>query len=135
MAMEEETLPTGTLGIERWVQFSFIGGALVFFWMLDHLLANVADWVTRKANMAELPPTAVTAIAAVGGIAGAWAMYQNPKINRFSREVAVELARVTWPTRKETTNNTVIVLIVSVVAAVILGVMDALWSTLSDFVY
>jgi len=56
-------------------------------------------------------------------------------VNKFSNEVAAELARVKWPTREETWNQTLIVLVVSVVAAIILGVFDITWSKLSDLVY
>ena len=56
-------------------------------------------------------------------------------MSKFANEVAEELARVKWPTREETWNQTMIVLVVSVIAAIILGVFDATWSKLSDLVY
>ena len=36
---QEDNLPvTSTLGLERWVQFAFIAGALALFWLFDHLI-------------------------------------------------------------------------------------------------
>jgi preprotein translocase SecE subunit len=49
--------------------------------------------------------------------------------------VAVELASVTWPTRKETWGNTVVVFVVSLVAAIIIGLFDAGWSAVTDLIY
>ena len=46
------------------------------------------------------------------------------KIIRFLVEVKNELAKVVWPTRKETIKYTVIVLVFSVVVAFILGATD-----------
>jgi preprotein translocase subunit SecE len=42
---------------------------------------------------------------------------------------------VSWPTRKETWSQTIVVLIVSVIAAIILGVYDAVWSHITDLIY
>ncbi len=135
MAMDEESIPTGTLGIERWVQFAFIGGALLTFWFVDHLMQDLVEWGTMKMNMATPNPTIVTAASGIGAILAMVVAYRNPKVNKFANEVAVELAQVTWPDRKETWSNTVIVFVVSIIAAVILGVFDAAWSTVTDLIY
>jgi len=42
----------------------------------------------------------------------------------FFREVKVELKKVVWPTRKQTTGTTVVVIIFVFVVAVFLGVFD-----------
>ena len=61
--------------------------------------------------------------------------YRSKKVHTFVVEVCVELSKVTWPTRKETWSQTIVVLIVSVIAAVILGVYDAVWSHITDLIY
>ena len=48
----------------------------------------------------------------------------------FFREVKVELKKVVWPTRKQTTGTTVVVIIFVFVVAVFLGVFDYSLSTL-----
>lgn len=120
---------TGTLGLQRWVQFAYIAGALALFWLFDHLI--VAIWEV----FADSDGTLASAGAAILGIVVSSLLYRSPKVNKFSYEVAEELARVKWPTREETWNQTMIVLVVSVIAAIILGVFDATWSKLSDLVY
>jgi preprotein translocase subunit SecE len=61
--------------------------------------------------------------------------YRSEKVHTFVVEVCVELSEVTWPTRKETWSQTIIVIVVSIIAAIILGVFDAVWSQITDFIY
>jgi len=46
------------------------------------------------------------------------------KAVEFFREVKVELKKVVWPTRKQTTGTTVVVIIFVFIVAVFLGVFD-----------
>lgn len=46
------------------------------------------------------------------------------KAAEFFREVKVELKKVVWPTRKQTTGTTVVVIIFVFIVAVFLGVFD-----------
>lgn len=52
------------------------------------------------------------------------------KIFTFLNEVKTELKKVTWPTRDELIGSTIIVCILVVIFAIILGGMDAIFSTL-----
>jgi preprotein translocase subunit SecE len=45
-------------------------------------------------------------------------------VTRFVRESQAELAKVTWPTREQTINLTIVVLAVCVVVGVFLGAVD-----------
>ena len=125
-----EMLPvTGTLGIERWIQFAYIAFALTLFWFFDHLI--VAIWEI----FADSDPTIASAGAAILALIGAFAAYRHPRASAFSNEVADELSKVVWPSREETWNQTLIVLAVSAIAAAIFFVFDATWSKLSDLIY
>lgn len=46
------------------------------------------------------------------------------RIQEFTREVLAEFRRVTWPTRQELINSTVVVVVVTVVLAFFLGGVD-----------
>jgi preprotein translocase subunit SecE len=52
------------------------------------------------------------------------------RIREYFRDTRGELRKVTWPTRKQATNLTLIVLAVTVVMAVFLGAIDLLFATL-----
>ncbi|MBF0117452.1 MAG: preprotein translocase subunit SecE [Desulfobacterales bacterium] len=56
------------------------------------------------------------------------------KAIQFLREVKVELKKVTWPSRKQTTGSTVVVLILVVVLSFFLGIVDIGLSALIKFV-
>jgi preprotein translocase subunit SecE len=62
------------------------------------------------------------------------ALSLNEQSNQFMNEVMVELSRVTWPTQKETTSATVVVLIMVVISGVVLGMLDYLWTTLLKWI-
>jgi preprotein translocase subunit SecE len=46
----------------------------------------------------------------------------------FVKEVRVELSKVTWPTRAETINLTILVVLISVAAGLYLGGLDLLFT-------
>ena len=53
---------------------------------------------------------------------------------QFIREVRQELAKVTWPTRKETILTTVMVFIITIIAAIFFLISDAILSRVVDWV-
>ncbi|QQR91666.1 MAG: preprotein translocase subunit SecE [Myxococcales bacterium] len=124
-----EAVGTRTMGLERYVQFAFLVFAIGMFWFVDNFVNTV--W----AYFAEPDQKLISGIAAVVGMVGAFLLYRNQKVKGLSDDVAQELARVTWPTRKETRYASLVVVITSIVAAVLLGLMDAAWSALTDFIY
>jgi preprotein translocase subunit SecE len=46
------------------------------------------------------------------------------RVQEFVREVLAEFRKVTWPSRQELVNSTVVVITVTVVVAVFLGAVD-----------
>jgi preprotein translocase subunit SecE len=61
--------------------------------------------------------------------------YRRPDIRTWTDEVASELAKVKWPTRKEVSNSTVIVIAASTVATLYLTLLDRLWAFVTNIVY
>jgi len=55
---------------------------------------------------------------------------QPNKFQRYIRETIGELRKVSWPTRQEATNLTIIVLIVTFTMSAILGFLDFFYSQL-----
>jgi len=54
------------------------------------------------------------------------------KIITFLKEVKLEIKKVNWPTRQQTTKYTLIVLGISVAIAIFLGSLDFLFTTLLE---
>jgi preprotein translocase subunit SecE len=53
---------------------------------------------------------------------------------QMASEIVEELAKVSWPTREETVNATWIVIVTVVVCSVYLGVFDAFWMWVTDWI-
>ena len=55
--------------------------------------------------------------------------YKQPNaIQRYFSETVGELRKVTWPTRKEATNLTLVVLVVTFVMSMYLGLLDLIFT-------
>lgn len=129
-ALREDDLPiTGTLGLERWVQFAFIAIAVSLVYVTDKVVTFAWEF------FAEPDPTIVTITAVAVSLGVSYALYQNLRVRDFATEVVSEMSKVTWPTRDETWYSTVVVIGASFVAAFYTGLLDALWSALTDLVY
>lgn len=59
---------------------------------------------------------------------------QENVIQRFFRETMGELRKVSWPTRQEATNLTIIVLIVIIAMSSFLGVLDFIYTRIFSLV-
>lgn len=57
------------------------------------------------------------------------------RFRQYLREVAYELKKVVWPTRKETLGTTSVVLVLVILCAIFLGMVDALLSRLIEMVF
>ena len=122
-------LGTRSLGLERYIQGAYAALALVLFWVLQQSV--VLAW-----NLFAEPNVFIaTAIGAVGAVVATIVLYRHERFNQLTREIAVELSKVTWPSREETQVSTIVVIVTSVVAAFYFGVFDALWSALTDLLY
>jgi preprotein translocase subunit SecE len=56
-------------------------------------------------------------------------------ITRYLRESSIELRKVNWPTRKEATRLTMIVMVVVVVMSSFLAVLDFLFARFFGFIF
>jgi len=133
---QDRARPTGTLGVERWVQFAYAASAITLAWFL--IKSSNAIWTILADTVDAVPEPNATIIAVGAGLVAfiaAVVTYRSKKVHTFVVEVCVELSKVTWPSRKETWSQTIIVIVVSIIAAIILGVFDAMWSQITDFIY
>lgn len=60
---------------------------------------------------------------------------QPNAIQRYFKETIGELRKVNWPTRKEATNLTIVVLIVTGVMSAFLGLLDFVFTRIFAFIY
>ena len=56
------------------------------------------------------------------------------KVAKFINEVKGELKKVSWSTRRELTNSTIVVIVSVVILAIFIGFCDLIWSSLINFI-
>jgi len=54
------------------------------------------------------------------------------KVVVFIKESYIELRKVNWPSKKQTINYTIIVVVASIAVALFLGVLDKIFSTVVE---
>lgn len=120
---------------ERYVIVGIVLLALIVAMPIAHGLAWLwvyAGWNNPFFFVREATVTAMMAYAMAGG-AAAYCLFHAPT-RQLANEVAEELSKVSWPTREETGNATVVVVATVLVCAAYFGVFDAIWLALTDFI-
>ena len=129
MTAKNQGIAPTAIGLTRYVHFGFFLAGFIMTYVLMKIIG--AAWTL-------LLPTndlAVTGLAV--GLAGGATLYawRHPRLSMLAKEIATELSKVTWPTRKETSAFTVTVIVTTIIASIILGLFDAFWSMLTGIVY
>jgi preprotein translocase subunit SecE len=118
------------MGPNKAVHMMFLSGGIILFFLLFWTGDWLVGYVVRHPNEYLLQ-----GIAAVLALTAGIAAYRNERVNTLANEVATELKKVTWPTRKETQAATLVVIVTVVIAAVLLGLFDGIWSWVTDRIY
>jgi preprotein translocase subunit SecE len=142
----EEEVAAGQLGSDRYVLAGFFAsgmlGAYILGRALQSLWINVAnkDWFSQ--NLPRLAAVNDDDKGLYGIIVGGlvalvlvYRTYKKPDVRQWADEVAAELQKVVWPSRKEVYNSTFIVIVASTVATVYLALLDRLWAFVTNIVY
>jgi preprotein translocase subunit SecE len=115
------------MGPNKFVHLTFaLAGILAAF-----LISRTGDWVWSYFTKPNELAVNVFAILVAG--AGAVLAYRNERVFSGVVEVTRELEKVSWPTRKETSAATVVVLVTVIISAVILSSFDALWAFFTNW--
>jgi preprotein translocase subunit SecE len=56
------------------------------------------------------------------------------RVREFTQEVLTEFRKVTWPTRQELVNSTVVVIVVTVILAFFLGAVDIVLARVVEWI-
>jgi preprotein translocase subunit SecE len=134
------------LGAARYVLAGFFAAGIAVAYLVGRVLNGVwnrlaetsfvtknVPFLTRLAE--EDRPTYTTLVGAVVGIAAAVYAYRRPDVRTWTSDVAAELAKVSWPTKKEVTNSTMVVIVASAFATVFLALLDRFWGFVTNLVY
>ena len=114
---------------QKWVNLSFISLAgLVAYIMFEifYMVSSTYDLETRVRNIDLIMRAGSVGIGAILF----FILYRHDKANQFMNETVVELTRVTWPTQKDTSRATLVVIVMVIISGVVLGGLDSLWTWL-----
>jgi preprotein translocase subunit SecE len=118
------------MGPNKAVHLVFLSGGLLLFFLVQW----TGDWIwgyfVKEPN--EFILNGIAVIVALGVGIG---LYRNERVYTLTDEVMSELKKVTWPTMQETRAATLVVIVTVIVAAIILGIFDAVWSKVTDLIY
>jgi len=98
------------------------------------LLKWTAEWIWGYFSGApsELVITSASAAAAI--LLGAY-YYRSDSAYNLVNEVAAEVMKVTWPTRKDVKSATIVVVVMTIISASILGLFDFVWMKVTGLIY
>ena len=124
------------LGYQRYVYAAYMAFALLAAFLFAK--AGHAAWFRLgqwKPNFGEPLDEIVFPVAGVLGVLVALYYWRKQEARQYVDEVAEELSKVTWPSRKEVTNSTTVVVLTTVFATVFFALMDRFWSFITDKIY
>lgn len=145
-AEADGTEAAAQLGIERYVLAAFFAFGLLIAYLVGRLIHGVWAWAANTTWFSRSVPALASvgdeAKASYGMVLGGiialiaiLRLYRNPELRTWADEVASELAKVKWPTKKDVTNNTFIVITATTVATIYLTLLDRFWSFVTSLVY
>lgn len=141
----DPALPT-QLGAARYVLAGFFAAGIAVTFIVSKMFVGtwnrLADnsWVARQApfmsSIAEDDRAMyATLVGAAVGVSATIYAYRRPDVRTWTSEVAAELAKVTWPSKKEVTNSTIVVIAAGTFATVFLALLDRFWGFVTNLVY
>lgn len=113
----------------KWTHVIFALGGLVLAW----LLSKTGEWIWSYWGRPNQLLVGLAALVVAGLVT--FVAWKNERVFEVVTEVTTELSKVSWPSRKETVSSTIIVIITTIVASIILGVFDATWSWVTRMIY
>jgi preprotein translocase subunit SecE len=124
------------LGTKRYVYGAYFFGAISIAYLFSKVSVLVWQRIqTSWPAVGEPRDEVVLPIGAILGAAAATYYWYRTSARRLAEEVASEMAKVTWPTRTEVTNGTVVVIVTTVVSTVFFALMDKFWGFVTNLVY
>jgi preprotein translocase subunit SecE len=115
------------MGANKFIHLTFaLAGLLAAF-----VLARTTDWVW--SYFAKPNDLMVNGVAVAGAAVAAYIAYRNERVFATIHDITRELEKVSWPTRKETSAATIVVLVTVSISAIILSGFDAIWAFFTNW--
>ncbi len=124
------------LGYKRYVYAAYMAGAMLIAFLatkIGHVAwMRLGQW---KPEFGEPTDEYLYIGAGLVGVLTAVYYWRKPESRQYANEVAEELSKVTWPSRKEVTNSTTVVIVTTLMATLFFALMDRFWGFVTDKIY
>jgi len=118
---------------QKWVNLSYLALAALVAYVIFAFGVKLAGSYDLEARVRNIDLILQGVSIGIGAILF-FVLFRSEQTNQFMNEVMVELSRVTWPTQKETTSATFVVIVMVVVSGMILGFLDYFWTSLLKWI-
>ena len=118
---------------QKWVNLSYFALAILVGYVVFSLAGKIIGAYDLEARIRNID-LILRGVSVCVGIVLFIVLYRNEKSNQFMNEVILELSRVAWPTQKDTTSATMIVIIMVMVSGIVLGLLDYCWIQLLKWI-
>jgi preprotein translocase subunit SecE len=140
-----DSVPT-QLGTTKYVMAGFFAAGMAVTFIVSQTINGTWNklannvWLSQHAAFISRiseddRPTYTMVVGALIGVVTTIYAYRRSDLRTWTNEVANELGKVTWPTKKEVTNSTMIVIVTSALATVFLALLDQFWGFVTNRVY
>lgn len=116
------------MGERKYVQLMYLVGGM----LLAYILVQTTDWIWGYFEKPER--LKVNSVGIVIAFAVTYMVWRHRPTQQSAAETVAELRKVTWPTRKETSQATIVVIITTMIAAAFLQVFDMIWSRVTGYI-
>lgn len=116
---------------KKWVDISLGSVGLVIFWFFYKAIGTVSDAYSWNL-LTDSPVSAEMIIGLIIGGVCFVILRKNKQVYVFTEEVVAEMAKVTWPARKETFVSGAVVLVMVGIVSLIMSIFDSVWGSLSQ---
>jgi preprotein translocase SecE subunit len=113
---------------QKWVNLSYLALAILLGYVIFSLGGKVVGTYDLEARVRDIDLILRGVSVAVAALLFV-ILWRNDDANQFMNEVMVELSRVTWPSHKETTSATTVVIVMVLISGLALGLLDYIWTT------
>ncbi len=124
--------------INKTVTFSFAAAAMLIWWVSSVILQTLAAGIPLLAKLRTFKVVGIELYEVVLPVLIAFAAFLFLQLSASRRlwaeEVVIETSKVVWPSQKDVQLSTLVVSIMLVVSGIILFGMDALSSSVVDFI-
>jgi preprotein translocase subunit SecE len=114
--------------IARQASFAALAAcAALGFYRFASFLTALDGWLEMTGERAEVVAWTLSTLLAAGFCWIAFRLVNWPRFADFLIAVEAEMAKVSWPSRKELVRSSIVVLVNMVVLAALLWIFDAAW--------